>query len=243
MPLQAQQIVSYACSVAKAPAYTTQAGDFLNLILQELCSYDLDVIRSVYNFTFNSSAGNNQGPYTLPTNWLRSNRGDVLYTILGVPYIMIPIQLSEFDALVEQAGLNAYPVNYAIDTSPIATQGHPQMWVWPPAAGSYPVTARYFSQMADISTPASSSTIPWFPDQAYLLRRLTGEVMTLTGDDRAPSWLGGEDPQSGFLGAGALLDRYLKTQGESDAVKTVSLDRRRFGSTYLGLPNTKTIGW
>src|SRR5271166_3196821 len=122
MPLQAQQIVSYACAVAKAPNYLSQAGDFLNIILSELCSYDLEVIRAVYNFTFNSVAGNNQGPYTLPTNWLRSNRNDVFYTILGVPYIMIPVQLAEFDALVEQAGLNAYPVNYAIDTAPISTQ-------------------------------------------------------------------------------------------------------------------------
>ena len=235
MPLQAQQIVSYACSVAKVPTFTSQAGDFLNIILSDLCqNYDLDVIRAVYNFTFNSSAGTNQGPYTLPTNWLRSNRNDVLYTILGVPYVMIPVQLAEFDALVEQAGLSAYPVNYAIDTSPISTQGHPQMWVWPPAAGSYPVTARYFSQMTDITTPASSSVIPWFPYQEYLRVKLTAMMMELAGDDRAAAT---------HAEAQAALDSYLKLQGESDAVKTVSLDRRRFGTAYLGLPNTKTIGW
>lgn len=243
MPLQAQQIVSYACSVAKAPLFTTQAGDFLNVILSELCSYDLDVIRKVYNFTFNSVAGTNQGPYTLPTNWLRSNRGDVFYVISGVSYVMTPITLAEFDSLVEQAGLSAYPTNYAIDTSAIATQGAPVMYVWPPAAGSYPVTARYFAQMADITTPASSATIPWFPAQDYLLRRLTGEVMLLTGDDRAQQFLGGVDPTSGFMGAGALLDRYLKMQGESDVVKTVTKDKRFFVPPWPYLPDTKTIGW
>jgi hypothetical protein len=243
VPLQAKDIVSYACQIAKAPLFTTQAGDFLNRILAELCSYDLDVIRTVTNFTFNSGAGNNQGPYTLPTNWLRSNRGDVLYTILGVPYVMIPITLAEFDSLVEQAGLSGYPTNYAVDTSPIATQSAPQMFVWPPPSGSYPVTARYFAQQADISTPASSSTVPWFPNQEYLLRRLTGEVMLLTGDDRATQFLGGLNPSDGFMGAAEILDRYLKMQGESDSVKRVSLDRRIFGPSWNNLPDTKTIGW
>ncbi len=235
MPLTAQQIVGYACQIAKAPAFTTQAGDFLNNILGELChEYDLDVIRAVYNFTFNSVAGNNQGPYTLPTNWLRSNRNDVLYTILGVPYVMIPIELAEFDALVEQAGLSAYPTNYAIDTSPLATQGAPLMYVWPPAAGSYAVTARYFSLMADITTPASSSTIPWFPKTQYLLDRLTADVMGLTGDDREDKFR-----------AKAMMDleAYMKMQGETDVAKTVTLDRRRFGTSYDRLPYTKTIGW
>lgn len=235
MPLQAQQIVSYACQIAKCPAFTSQAGDFLNMILNELChEYDLDVIRAVYNFTFNSVAGTNQGPYTLPTNWLRSNRNDILYTIQGVPYVMVPITLAEFDALVEQAGLNDYPQNYAIDIAPLATQSAPLMYVWPPAAGSYAVTVRYFSQMADITTPASSSVIPWFPKQQYLKDRLTAEMMAMTGDTRTAEM---------FAKAQADLDAYLKMQGEADVVKRVTLDRRRFGTAWDRLPDTKTIGW
>jgi hypothetical protein len=235
MPLQAQTIVSYACQVAKCPAFTSQAGDFLNMILNELChEFNLDVARASSTLTFNSGAGTNQGPYTLPTNWLRSVRNDIFYTIQGVPYKMIPIELAEFDGLVEQAGLNAYPQNYAIDTSPIATQSAPLMWVWPPPSGSYVVSLRYFSQMPDITTPASSSVVPWFPKQQYLKDRLTAEMMQLTGDERALSLLGK---------AQADLEAYLKQQGEADVVKTVTLDRRRFGTAWDRLPFTKIIGW
>lgn len=235
MPLQAKDIVNYACQVAKQPLYTAQAGDFLNMILNELChEYDLDVTRATGSLTFNSVAGTNQGPYTLPANWLRSVRNDIFYTILGVPYKMTPIELAEFDGLVEQAGLNAYPRNYAIDTAPLATQGHPLMWVWPPASGSYVVSLRYFCQMPDITTPASSTTIPWFPKQQYLKDRLTAEMMQLAGDERADKL---------FVKAQLDLNAYLKMQGESDVVKTVALDRRRFGTSWNALPDTKTIGW
>jgi hypothetical protein len=129
-----------------------------------------------------------------------------------------------------------------VDNSPRATQAAPLMYVWPPPAGSYPLTLVYYAQMADIATPDTSATIPWFDNQAYLLRRLTGELMTLADDDRAPVFLGGESP-GGFLGAAAILDRYLKLEGDDQVVKTVTLDRRRFGVNFSRLPNTKQIGW
>lgn len=246
MPYTAAQIVTQATQTAKVPSWTAQAGQLMNMVLNELCTdYDLAVNRKTFNFTFNSSAGVNYGPYTLPTDWLRADKNDVFYTIQGVKYVLIAQTLAQFNAQVQQPGLAQYPEYFAVDNSPIATQGAPVMFIWPPAAGSYPVTAVYFAQMPDITAPESSGTIPWFPLQLYILRRVTGELMLMSGDDRAQMFLGGSTPQGGstFLGAAAILNRYLKNEGDTQAVKQVTLDRRSFSPSWKDAPNTKTIGW
>ena len=244
MAFQAQQIVSLACATAKVPGWVTQAGLMLNMILNELCTdYDLDVARFTFNFSFNTGAGQDSGPYVLPANWLRADRDNVFYTIQGVKYIMIPETIAEFNAQVQQPGLNAYPQNYAVDNSPLASGSAPNMYVWPPPSGAFPVTARYYSQMTDITTPESSATIPWFPNQLYLQRRLTGEMMLMANDDRADTYLGGVDTTSGFEGASAILGRYLSTKDDAQTVKRVTLDKRLFGPAFDRLRNTKTIGW
>lgn len=251
MPYSAQQIISLSCAMAKCPSYLVQGGQFLNMVLSELCtSYELDVARGSTYFAFNTSVTQNtqtgippsSGPYTLPTDWLHADRNDVFYTIQGVKYVMIPQSLAEFNAQVQQPGLNAYPENYAVDNGPISTGGAPLMYVWPPAGGSYPVSAIYYRQMPDIATPETSATIPWFPNQTYLIQRLTGQLMLLTGDDRAMAFLGGQD-NSGFMGAAALLEKYLKLKDDDQVVKTVTLDRRLFTPNWTKLKNTKTIGW
>jgi hypothetical protein len=241
VPLQAQQLILLSCQEAKVPSWLSQAGQKLNMILGELCSYNLDVTRQTYQFNFNTSLGS--GPIPLPTNWLRSNKDDVYYVILGVTYIMVPVTLAEFDSFVQQAGLSQYPEYYAVDNSGIATQSPPNMYVWPPPSGAFPVTARYYSQMADITTPESSTVIPWFPNQLYLQRRLTGEMMLMANDDRADKYLGGTDTKSGFEGASAILGRYLSTRDDAQTVKRVTLDKRLFGPAFDRLRNTKTIGW
>lgn len=235
MPLQAQQLVTLAAQIAKVPGFTSQGGQLLNMILFELCdNHDFDVARKTFNFSFNSVTGQNSGPYAMPTDWLRADRDDVFYTITGVKYVMIPFSYAEFNACVQQPGLAAYPENYAVDNSPIATQGSPNMYVWPPAGGAYPVTAVYYSQMPDIATPEASVSVPWFPYQTYLLRRLTGELMKLANDSRAEKFI---------TEAEDLLRAYLKNADDAQVVKTVTLDRRRFGLNFDKLKNTKTIGW
>ena len=253
MPLSYQQIITLATATAKCPAWTTQAQALFTVILQELCEgYDFDVARGTTTFNFFANlvvgAPTASGPYTLPSDWLRANKDDVFYTISGIKYVMIPVSLAEFDGLVQQAGLNSYPENYAVDNSPIANQLPPQLYVWPPPSGSYPVTARYYRQMPD-PTPAQMTdgvTIPWFPNTQYLLRRLTGELMLLTNDDRAPMFLGGEYKQQDgavFLGSAAILDRYMKMKDDEQVVKRVTLDKRFFGGKLSSVPNTKIIGW
>lgn len=232
MALQAQQIVNLAAQIAGVPGFTSQAGQFLNAVLSDLCQqYDLDVAKKVTTITFNATSG----PYTLPSDYLRAIRNDVFFTYNGVKYSLIPIDLVEYDLLVQQAGMNSFPSMYATDMS----QSPPQLFVWPPPSGAYPLTVRYFAQMPDIATPETSTSIPWFPNQNFLITRVAGELMKIAGDDRTEAFLG-----SGEGGAQGILDRYLKMKDDSgNRAEFVRLDRRYFGGAYNKVPNTKTLGW
>ena len=259
--MTAAQIVTRATKIARAPAFLSDAGDILNQTLSELCqNYDFDFARGVVYFPFNSASGgddfntdessdfgpplqggNNSGPYALPSDYLRSRRDDVFYTIDGVKYVMINIDLAEFDGLVQQAGLMSYPQNYATDLSVLGANNLPQpaMYVWPPPAGGYPVTVRYQRQMPDIVNPSASSAVPWFPDQNYLVTRVSGELMRITNDNRQEKFLG-----DSAVGAQGILNRYLKlANDDEDRAKRVTLDRRYFSQDFFRLKNTKTIGW
>ena len=93
--------------------------------------------------------------------------------------------------------------------------------------------------MPDITTPETSSTVPWFPNQSYLITRLAGELMRATDDTRMADYLG-----DGPEGAGGILTRYLKMRDDKqDRVQTVKLDRGRFGRGTNNLPMSKFIGW
>jgi hypothetical protein len=245
MALTAAQIVTLAIQAAKTPGFTSQAGQKLNTILQELCqTYDIAQARSTFTFNFNTGpAGTNSGvgPYSLPADYLRTQNGKQFYTYNGQPYFMTRIELWEWDALIQQPGFADFPRNFTVDTSPSPAQE----FVWPPPSISVPVTVRYFRQMPDITTPESSSTVPWFPFTQYLITRLTGEMMALADDTRAAEFLT-DNAEKNPQGAGVLLRRYLNMKDDPEGrTKTVELDGRRFGnqSKWNDLPNTKSIGW
>jgi hypothetical protein len=252
VPMTAAQICTRSAQIAKCPGYTSQAGQSLNAILQELAqTYDFDTTSLIATGTFNlsqvSGPGNQYiagcGPNPLPANYLRAKNNEVIYYIQGVRYVMINLDEAEFDLLVQTAGYNSYPTNFYVDLGPVATGAVPNMYVWPPASGAYPWTVRYFPQMADITTPETSATVPWFPLQTYLITRLAGELMRDTDDDRAAIYLG-DSSQGGVIGAQAILNKYLKMKDDPEGrVKTVTLDRRRFGPAFNGLKNTKLVGW
>lgn len=236
-----------ACQIAKAPGFTAQAGELLNSILQELCqTYDFDVAQGTFtlNFLQNSVAWNNpnvqQGSaYDLPADFLRQDINDIQWFLQGVVYKMVAADLDEFDSLVQTAGLQSYPYIYTIDmgTTP------PVLVVWPPPSGGYQLMGRYRRQMPDIATPASSSTVPWFPNSNYLYTRLAGELMKLTDDDRVTTYLGNGTEENVGL-AGGILRSYLKLKdNQSDRAQTVKRDPRRFGSNFNALPVTKQVGW
>lgn len=242
MALSASQIVALACADAAAPGYTSYAGQLLNVILQELCQdYDIDAAKKAYSFNFNPALITTAtypnvtpggGPYPLPADYLRVvDNKSMVWFLQGVPYPMIPCDLSEYDNLVQQAGQQSYPYLAATDMS----QSPPNLLVWPPASGAYAVTIRYFSQMPDITTPETSNTVPWFINTQYLRTRLAGELMKVTDDQRWEAFLNRSEQ---------ILTRYLKNKDDSsDRAQTVKLDRRRFRNPWSTLPNTKKVGW
>lgn len=232
MPLQAMQLVSLATEAAGVPGFTAQAGQLLNMIQSDLCqTYDFDIAKK----TTVIPLGVSSGPYALPSDYLRALKDDIFYTFNGVPYPLVSVDLSEWDSYPQQAGFNAYPTAYATDMS----QSPPALYVWPPSNGNLPLTVRYFSQMPDIAQPETSSVVPWFPNQDYLLTRLTGELMRIADDERYIEFLG-----SGDHGAQGILDRYLKLVDDKETrAKRVTLDRRFFRPRWGELKNTKSIGF
>lgn len=232
MALTSAQIVTLACQIAKCPGFTSQAGQFLNAIMADLCQmYDFEIARGSYSFSFNSGVGTGGGPYTLPSDWLRGKDKSIFYTIDGVPYPMVNINLDEFDDLTKTAGLNSYPTYYTTDMS----QSPPNMYVWPPASGAYPVTARYYKKMPDITTPETSSSVPWFQNQQYLITELAARLMDLTDDDRK---------EVKRNEAKDILTHFLKMKDDPGGrVQSVTLDRRNFNNNFNRLPNTKNMGW
>lgn len=129
MPLSASQICSLARQTAKVRGFTTQSGQFLNAILSELCQeYDFDVAKKTYNFTLsgattpigNLNAQLASGPFKLPFDYLRAKIGDIYYFPQGLanfPIKMVPVDLAEFDGLVQQAGFQNFPVFWVTDMS------------------------------------------------------------------------------------------------------------------------------
>lgn len=251
MPLSASQIVSLAVQDSAAPGYTQYAGQLLNVILQELAqTYDLDCARGTQVLNFNpgqlttATYPNVQpggGPYQMNADFLRMvDDKDCMWFLQGVPYPMVPCDLSEYDNEVQQAGIQSYPYVFATDTSTAPPNGPgANLLVWPPASGAYQVMFRYRRQMPDIQNPETSSTVPWFPNSQYLRTRLAGELMKLTDDTRWESFLG-ESPS----GAQGILGRFLKMEGDkNDRSQGVKLDRRFFRRNFYNLKSTKTVGW
>lgn len=242
MGLQAQQIVSLAVQIAKCPGYTSQAGQFLNTVLQSLAqNYDFDVIRKTATGTFNTSSSGFSyavgcGPNAMPSDCLRIHRNGAFYYINGVPYTMIGCTQEEFDTFIQQPGNASYPSRFYED---VAATPH-NMYVWQPASGAYPYTVRYNPQMPDISTPESSTEVPWFPNTQLLIDMVAGLLMGITGDQRRE---GGASYSEDALDM--RLMKYLKMKDTPETgVKRVELDRAYFGDTaWSNLRNTKNVGW
>lgn len=240
--LSAQQLVTYAGQIAKAQGFTNQAGDLLNMILAEIAqSYPVAQSQSFFTITFTVSpltstvnSGNvvaGSGPYALPADFLRMDRGDFWWQLGGINYFPTAMDISEFDALVQQPGFSTYPTAYAVDTSTVPYG----LYIWPASSGAYQAFGRYTAQQADLATPASSSTVPWFPYQLYLQTRLSAELMMFTGDIRRDIFL---------KTSRDMLSRFMDLEGNnSNRAATVQLDRRKFGRQWQALPGTKSIPW
>jgi len=224
MALQAQQIVALALSAGRGTSgYTTQAGQFLNLILSYLAqTYDFDELRKTATLNVTGAGAS----YALPADYLRAR--EVFYSVNGTIFYLNQIPLEDYDQMFQGPGISNYPEQYAtqIETSP------PTIYFWPPPALSLAVTVRYQSQPSDILTPETSSVVPWFPNQQYLIKRLTADIAMLTDDTRHKSLLDE---------AVQILDRYLMIDDDkSGYAQQVTLDRRRFRSTESLKPTKQT---
>ena len=122
--LTVASIISAAQQIAKCSGYDTQALNLFNAILMGLCNdVDSSLSREVYNFDFNPGLTTNfgSGPYNLPVDYLRASGSSgegqktFFWTLDGVPHLMIPCDLSEFDMQVQNAGRSSYPLLWATD--------------------------------------------------------------------------------------------------------------------------------
>jgi hypothetical protein len=250
--MTAAQLVALCTETAKCPGFTVQAGVYLNSLLSDLCqTYDLELAAKTFYGNFDpglhAQVGNSiygSGPYSLPADFLRWKDDKSFFWTLpgtGVTYPEIFCDLSEFDMMVQQAGTQSYPYIIATDQSlgDMSQQGLMDsggaFYVYAPPSGAYPYQGRYYSQMPDLSSPESSSVIPWFPNQGYLIKKLTAFLMGLVDDERQPTWETQADK--------ALLQYLQMKDNRSTRASTVKMDRRRFGRAYTTLPNTKTVGW
>lgn len=223
--LTAQQIVTYALQIVKAPGYTTQAGDLLNGRLSSLARrFDFDVLLKTTQFSV--PAGIQQ--YNLPADYIRAH--ELWYYIGGLPQAMRQISLPDFDRANVGTVAMSYPTMYASDpsTSPVT------LYLYPMPNTQIGFTLRYWSQPADIVNPAGSSVVPWFPDSDYLLTAVAGDLMRITDDNRQAQYA---------LEAQAKLNAFLKMQGDRENyARTVKL-----GNSFRGgaghLPPSKITGF
>jgi hypothetical protein len=221
--LTAQQIITYALQIAKAPGYTAQAGDLLNMRLATLArTYDLDVLLSTAQFSVPAGVQ----VYALPADYVRGH--ELWYYLGGLPQTMRQISLPDYDR---------------INVGSVA-MAHPTMWASNPASGTlhlYPMlnstiafTLRYWSQPSDIANPATSNVVPWFPDSDYLLTALAADVMRLTDDTRQPQY---------SAEAQNKLQAFLKMQGDRENhARTVQLGNS-FASGSGRLSPSKITGF
>lgn len=211
MALQAQQIVALACQIAKVPGYTQQAGVLLNSILSTLCqTYDFDFICSTQIINTNPQANG----YALNADHLRTR--EAFYNVNGAIFYMNQISIERYNTLFQGPGVDNYPESYAVDVS----QSPMQMLFYPPPSVAVDVTVKYYPQVPDISTPETSTTVPWFTNTAYLIKELAADLLMITDDDRG-SRLRAE--------SAAILSKFLTMADDKEGfAQTIKLDRSTF---------------
>jgi hypothetical protein len=220
--LQAQQIVQRACAIAKCPGFTMQGGIYLNMTLEDLWLHrDLKINRVTESITVQA---NNYGPFTLPLNYLRTY--DLFFQQNNLPYFLNPISTEEWDQEFKDPSIANYPYEFMTilvdETKAQAANSAGSLFIYPQSSGQIVLTHRYMVKQPDIASPETSTVIPWFPDQDYLIRATAARLMEETDDTRQDTF---------FAKCEAMLRIHLIMEGdEQQVVKSVRLDPRRFHS-------------
>ena len=236
MAQSAATLINLACSIAKTPGMLTQAGQFMNIILEELSLIkDLEINRGLWSVNTGAPSGylttSGIAYYNLATDHLRVLEDECFYLVEGVPYTLIQKQLSDFDQLITTTGFNAQMLFYAVDDSTTPSQ----IVFWPPPNASYTVFIRYEKLVADMSSPQTSSSVPRFPLQQYLIWEVAARMMDISDDDRVNNF---------HKRAADLLRKWEIMQRDMEStVLRVKLDRNRFSTPWDLLKNTKEVGF
>ncbi len=215
--LNASQIVTRALAIAKAPGFLTQGGQYLNLSLNDLVLHrDLKMLRQTQ--TIAVTIGSN-GPFTLETDYLRTY--DLFFTVNNFPYFLYPLSQEEYDQLFKDPSIANYPYAYATDLTNTQVPGTAgQLFIFPQSTTALSLTHRYMRNMADITTPETSTSTPWFPDQDYLIHATAMRLMKDTDDSRYERFR--KDAED-------MLRIHIIMEGdEQKVVKEMRLDPRRF---------------
>lgn len=210
MSLTSAQIISRACTIAKVPGYAVQAGIYLNMLLASLCQeYDFDYIKETQTISLTNAPG-----YNLNSDHLRTK--EVYYSVNGNPFYLFQIPIETYHSLFSGPGVSNYPNKYAVDVS---TTPHTLLF-YPPPSISQNVTVKYFPQMPDITTPETSSAVPWFTNQEYLIRKVAANLMLETDDARQPLF---------EMQAEKMLEKILTMLDDKEGfAETIKLSRERF---------------
>jgi hypothetical protein len=236
LPQTAAQIVNLACNIAKTPGMLTTAGQFLNIILEELSQVnDLEINRGLWSINTGAPTGytvtSNIPYFNLATDHLRVLEDECFYLVSGVPYTLIQKQLSDFDQLITTTGFNAQVLFFAVDDS----QSPAQIMFWPPPNASYTVFIRYEKLAAAMTSPEISALVPKFPLQQYLIWEIAARMMDISDDDRVDRF---------HEKAANLFRKWITMQRDMEGtVLRVKLDRNRFSTPFDLLKNTKEVGF
>jgi len=216
MALTAAQIVADALAIAKAPGFTSQGGRALNLVLSDLVLHrnlKVNLVSSAINVIANSN-----GPFNLEADYLRTY--ELLYYINDQPYFLNPSNRQQFDSEPNKSTTSNYPYEWATDLSPVGAGGVGLLYIYPQSNQNLTLVHRYMAQRADLASPESSATVPWFSDQDYLIHATAMRMMRITDDSRYGAFVAECE---------RMLAVHLVTEGdEQQVVKEVKLDPRRF---------------
>jgi len=225
MALTASQIITRACTIAKVPGYAVQAGVYLNMLLSTVCQeYNFDHIKKSQIITFNGGAG-----YDLNSDHLRTK--EVFYNVNGTIFYLFQIPVETYHALFAGEGVSNYPEKYATDVS---TDPNTILF-YPPPSIAQNVTVNYYPEMPEISSPETSSDVPWFLNQEYLIRKVAANLMLETDDERQPLF---------EMQAEKMLSKILTMADDKEGFSnTIKFSRERFRSGISAGPSKSSPLW
>ncbi len=224
--LTAQQIVSLVSQITKTPGMLSQVGQCLNTVLVSLAlQQDLDLVKR--QTTISMEPGSSPSSYPLPANYLRARK--FFYLVDGLPFTMDPVSLETLLAQYTDVSNVDYPYWFATDLT------NNLIYVYPNPVVPLTGNMVYFDSAVEITSPETSNTLPWYPDEDYLINETARRMMRLTDDERLiPFKMDSDETQR----------RTLRLMNDPEfKVQRVRLDRSSFRSTGGIRPTKKEGGW